>query len=643
MLAFFRRRKWLWVILIAVFSVALVVSLVPMGTTLDHIHITGNVATVGSEAVTATEFHAAYHNALTQVGLDVTPEILQAIGFETQVVNQLVDQNVLISEAKRLGLNVSAMEIERRILQIPELQVNGAFIGLLDYQNILAANGMTIMEFENTTRNDILREKLFNFLTAAATVSDEEVEIEYRYQNERVRLDYVVLDGPSLEDEVELTEAEQREYYEKNGGRYRVPEKRRVRYVFVDTNTIEAEAQILEEELLEYYEERQVEYLIPPSVRVQHILFGTQGKTMEEVAEIRDRATDVLERAKAGEDFGDLAREFSEDGSASAGGDLGTFGPGQMVPEFEDVAFSLGEGATSNLVETQFGIHIIRVNEKQEGRTQPLEEVRASIESILKFQKANDLAANLSQTIAVELIGNDDFEAVAQAHDGAEVRETGLLARGEGFPGLADTAALENRIFSMALNEIGTGVPVSNGHVIASVVEIEEAREASFEEALEQVEGDLRTEKSQELARERSVELEQMLEEGRALEDAAGTLGLEVQTSGLLTRDGSIEDFGSTTELDDQIFTMEAGATGRPVTVAGKTIAFAVTQKEDIDPELMQVAFDGLQADLLLRKQRQLFEAYSLEVRNRMELDDEISVNLRMVEEILRGDGHIQY
>ena len=640
MLAFFRRQKWLWVVLIAIFSFALIISLVPMTGTLDHVHFTTDVARVGTEAVSAVEFQNAYYNAVNQMGAGVTPEILEAIGFETQIVDQLINQYAMIAEAKRLGLDVSAAEIERSILENPSFrEENGAFIGLTRYQDLLIQNGYTVVDFEGLIRNELLMAKLFSYLTAAATVSDEDIEAEYRYQNERAQLDYLVLDGASLGGQVELTDDELDQHYQTNIARYNVPEKRRARYVHIDTLRIQNGLELPEDEVLEYYEERQQEYSIPASARAQHILFQTLDKTDEEIEEIRSRALEVLDRAQSGEDFGDLAREFSEDPSAAAGGDIGTFGPGLMPPEFEIAAFGLGVGGTSDLVETEFGMHIIRVNEKEEERTRPLEEVRASIESILKSQEAAIQAAALSQRVAVALVGDDDLETVAEAH-GAEVRETGLMMQGEPFDGLFETAELELRLFSMSLNEIGTAVSVGNGYVVPTLVEIEPSRRSTFEEAADQVRNELIAERASELATERTVELREMVDEGESLETIASAIGLEIETSEMITRDGSIDAFGATSELDAQIFSLDPGVMGTPVTIGGRTIAFLVREREDVDPEALEAVSDDLREELLTLKRSQLFDSYGQEVRTRMEQDGEIEVDDALVEEILSGTGH---
>jgi peptidyl-prolyl cis-trans isomerase D len=642
MLTFFRTRKWLWVVLIAVFSLALIVSLVP-GSFGPELVVSGNVAEVGSEVVTAAEFQTAFHGYMDQVGGELTPEMLSAFGFDTQVMDQLINQYVMIAEAKRLGLDAAPAEIQTLILQNAAFQENGQFIGLQRYQDLLAQNGLTVEDFENSIRDQILMEKLYTFLTAPMSVSDEEIEAEYRYSNEQAQLDYFVIDGPAVEAQIELEEDELLAYYEENAARYTVPEKRRAKYVFVDSIQVRSEVIVSDDELLAAYNARITEFEIEPRATAQHILFRTQEKTAEEIDAIRELATDVVERAKAGEDFGELAMEYSDDTSAQFGGDLGSFGPGQMVPPFEQAAFAMGPGATSDLVETQFGIHIIRVNDIQEGRTQTFEEVRPIIEGTLRLDIATDVAAGRAQAIAVALVTNDDVEAVAAEH-GAQVRETDLIARGDVMSGLTDTAALENRIFAMGLDEVGTAVEVANGHVIPVVTEIQESRPATYDEATGEVTDDLRFERAADLADLKVTEVQDLIEGGESLEAAAEAAGLEVLISQPLTRDGSIPEFGSTTELDNQIFSLEPGTPGTPVTVAGRTIAFAVAEREELDSLELQVLLPNLRTEMLDLRKAQMFSAYGEDVRTRMQVSGEISINesrmARAAEAALIGHVH---
>src|SRR5207248_293657 len=210
----------------------------------------------------------------------------------------------------------------QKILENPVFRENGTFIGSGRYQAILAQNNLTVDQFESEVGNEILTDKLRSFVTAAIQVTNQEVEEEYKRRNEKAKLQYFVVDAAKLEDKVTPTDAEQHEYYDKNKAKYTVNEKRKAKYVFLEALKLRPQVTISDDELRQYYEQHRSEYTLPERVKAQHILFKTQGKSPEEIAKIKEKAQQVLERAKKGEDFSSLAKQFSEDTTAAAGGDL---------------------------------------------------------------------------------------------------------------------------------------------------------------------------------------------------------------------------------------------------------------------------------------------------------------------------------
>src|SRR5207249_3358457 len=153
-----------------------------------------------------------------------------------------------------------------------------------------------------------------------------------------------------------------------------------------------------------------------------------------------------------------------------------------MVPEFDKVAFSMEPGAISNLVTTQFGIHIIKVNEKQDARARPFEEMKEAVRPIVSTRKAEQHASEEAQQIAVELATNKDLKAVADKHK-AEVKDTPMVEQGGSIPELGTSGELTKRMFSMNKGEIGTAIQVERGYVIPQLGEIQAAHPASFDEA----------------------------------------------------------------------------------------------------------------------------------------------------------------
>jgi peptidyl-prolyl cis-trans isomerase D len=630
MLDFMRRKrsslKWVFVIIILIFSASLVVGLIPGFGDYSGVGTTDDVAEVGDTAITAREFQAAYRNYIDGMRGQISPEMLRAFRFERQILDSLINRYVVIEEANRLGLTASDSEIEQEILKIPAFREAGNFIGRAAYQAILTQNNLTIADFESGVRNKLLEDKLRSLITAGVKLTDKEVEEEYRRRNEKAKIDYFVLDPMKLEAKVTVTEQDQRDYFEKNKATYTINEKRKAKYIFLESLKLRSQIKVSDDELRQYYDEHKVEYTLPARARAQHILFRTQDKSPEEIEKIREKAREVLERARKGEDFAALAKQFSEDSTASNGGDLGDFGRGQMVPEFENAAFGLSPGGISDVVQTQFGMHIIKLNEKQEQRERPFDELKEAIRPIVETRKAEQRANELGQVIAVDLVNNKDLNAVAAKH-GAEVKETPLMEQSGTIPELGNAAALAQRMFTLSKDEIGTAIPVERGYVIPQLVEIAPAHPATFEEVKDKVATDTKAEKARQLADEQGKQVQELIKSGKDLAAAAKAVGGEIKTSELMTRGASLVEFGSIAEIDKEMFSLPLGKTGTPITIANKTLAFAVKERQDIVADEMKKSMDSLRTEMLPQRREQYFGAYIQEARKRMEANNEITIN----------------
>jgi peptidyl-prolyl cis-trans isomerase D len=624
--------KWVWVILIFIFSVTLVTLYIPFGD-LPNVSIGNDVASIGHDSISAHEFQAAYRNYVDRMRGQLSPEMLKAFRFDRQIMDALVTRHVMTEEAKRLGLTASPGEIEQKILENPVFRENGTFIGRNRYQQILAQNNLSIDEFENDVANEILADKFRSFVAGSVLVTDKEAEEEYKRRNEKAKIDYFIVDATKLEDKVSPTDQELHESYDKNKTKYTVNEKRKAKYIFASSLKLRSQVTVSDDELRQYYEQHKNEYILPERVKAQHILFKTTGKSPEEVEKIKDKARQVLERAKKGEDFGTLAKQFSEDSSASTGGDLGEFGHGQMVPEFDKAAFSLGVGAISDLVQTQFGVHIIKVNGKQEARERPFEEVKEAIRPIIETRKAEQKASELGQQIAVELVNNKNLDAVAMKL-GAEVKETPLMEQNERIPDLGNATDFTRRMFTMGKGEVGTAIQVERGYVVPQLTDIVASHPASFEEAQPRVLADVKSDKAKQLATDKAKQLEDLLKNGKDLAATAKTVGAEFKTSDLLGHGASIADFGSIAEVDKDMFSLPLGKPGKPVTIAGKTLAFAVKERKEVDPAEMKKSLDQMRTELLPGRREQYFNAYIQEVRKRMEAGKQIKINESVVNQI---------
>jgi peptidyl-prolyl cis-trans isomerase D len=638
MLSFMRRQrsnlKWVLVALIVALAGSMVIGLIPSLGDFGTASVTSDVAEVGSETVSAVEFQTTYANYVKNMQQQLTPEIRKAFGFDRQILEYLISQKVILAEAKRLGLEVSDEEIAQNILTNPMFQSAGSFIGKDRYEAFLLQNGIRAEQYEGSLRNELMAGKVMSFVTGGVSVDDKEVEEEYKKRNEKAVLSYFVVDPTKLEAKVSLSDQDLKDFHEKNKAKYNVLEKRKSRYVLVDIIKYRVAAKADDAELKAYYDQHAEEYRLPEQVTAQHILFKTENKKPEEIEAIRKKAADVLERAKKGEDFAKLAMEFSEDTSAKTGGNLGTFGRGAMVPEFEQAAFTLGVGAISDLVRSQFGFHIIKVNEKQEGRLRPFEEIKGAISPLVLFNKGKEEARKVAEQIALELVSNKDLNAVAAKH-GATVKEAPLVEQNQPVAELGNSQPYVAKIFTLDKDAIGTAIEVQNGYAIPQVTEIQPAHPASFEEAKAKVTADAKAEKARQMATEIAAKIQEQIQADKGdLAALAKSAGAEIKTSEKITRNGSLPEFGAITERNQDIFTLPLGKVGPSTTSGGKTLVFSVKEREAINPEEMKKAMDGLRTELLNAKRERYFAAFVKEAQKKMEDAKEISINESVMAQI---------
>ena len=256
-------------------------------------------------------------------------------------------------------------------------------------------------------------ERLQAAVTEWITVSDQEVAEEHRRRNEKVKVDLVAFRGDDYRDQVEVTDADIQLLYDEESNRYQEPEKRKLRFLLIDESVLRDSVTPRDDAIQQYYDINISQYSTPGQVRASHILLRIEGK---EEADVEARAAELVAEARNGADFAELARQHSEDEATSEnGGDLGLFGRGRMVSEFEAVAFDLDVDAISDPVKSPFGFHVIKVTEKQEETTQSLEAVRESIADTLKQEGASARSRALAQAIAAEVSTPEDLERAASS------------------------------------------------------------------------------------------------------------------------------------------------------------------------------------------------------------------------------------
>ena len=358
-------------------------------------------------------------------------------------------------------------------------------------------------------------------------------------------------------------------------------------------------------------------------MRASHILLRTEGA---DEAEIEARAAELVVQARAGADFAELARQHSNDEETSEnGGDLGLFGRGRMVPEFETAAFALDVDAISEPVKSLFGFHIIKVTEKQEESRQPLDEVRESIADTLKRERASARSSALAQSIAVEVSTPDDLDRAASAR-GLEVQESGFAAPGEPILGLGLASAVSAQAFQMELNQVSGPISTPTGPAFVTVIERQDPFVPPLEDVRARVSEDVLRRKALTLAQVKAEEAASALQQAEDFARAAEEADLTVATSTLITRGSPFPEVGIDAAVEAVAFELPVGGVSGVVEAAAAAVVVRVAERQDVTPEELADARDDLRTELLQTRQNQFYSSYLTAAQERLPIDVDTAV-----------------
>jgi len=467
---------------------------------------------------------------------DAADQMLAQIDLPTQALNQMINERGIEILAKQLGLVVSDTELAQNIYRIPAFQVNGRF-DRQRYIQLLHRNRMTPSEFEAEQRRELLSNKLRHLIFSTVKVSDGEVFEEWQGRNDKVSLNFVKLPAKQVEQEINFTDEEVKAHFEANRDKFQVPEMRKVDTLVLSPDDYTGDVEISDAEIDEFYNKNIERFTHEEEVKASHILVKVEpGAAQEEKDAARAKAEGLLKQIKDGADFAELAKAVSDDpGTKNNGGDLNWFGRGKMVPAFDDAAFSLQPGELSEVVETNFGFHIIKVVDKRPQGVQPVEEVRDLIESALSHERAQELAMTKAKELRALINKGESLMDFGKERD-LKVATSSFFALDTPVPGLADGFAATRMAFSMAEGEISE--PISGGGAVylMQLTHIVKEHAAELVEVDDKVRADMRKTRIENLLKEKAAGLVAMLRAGQSLEAVAKAYDLEVENTDMFTR-----------------------------------------------------------------------------------------------------------
>lgn len=441
---------------------------------------TGNTAAkVGNVEIGRGEFEQAYQNERNRMqaqlgdyfsNLLADPSYVET--FRKSVLDRMVNDVLLEQHAESLGLRVSDSQVRTMILEMPQFQVDGKFDQEI-YQASLRRAGFNPESFAEYLRRDLVRNQLLTAIQASDFSLPGEVETQSKLLTQTRDIKTVVLPLADFAKNVELSEEDINGYYKDHAERYTRPEQVKVAYIELSAQQLKETVNVSDEQAKQYYQEHLDKYSSQAQRRVSHILIEGDDEA---------KAQSILDELNAGADFAKLAEEKSDDfGSASEGGSLGWIERDVMDPAFEEAAFALvNVGDVTGLVKSDFGYHIIKLDEVKPPVVQPYEEVAASIKSELRDQQAVDQFYELQTELEkVAFESPDSLDDAAKAIN-AKIQTTDFISQVDA-PELLNSPAIIQAILSPEVKEDGLNsevIEVAPEHVI--VVRVEDSRDETL-------------------------------------------------------------------------------------------------------------------------------------------------------------------
>ncbi|PFG45926.1 peptidyl-prolyl cis-trans isomerase D [Vibrio sp. ES.051] len=574
-----------------------------------------SAAKVGNTEIPRGEFEMAYQNERNRMQTQLGDYFSQMLAdpayvesFRKSVLDRMINDVLLDQQAEALGLRISDTQVRSMILEMPQFQSNGQFDQDI-YQASLRRAGFSPDTFAEYMRRELVREQLLNALQTSEFTLPGEVQAEGKLFTQTRDIRTVTIDLAEFAKNIELTEEEIQEYYQTNPDNFTRPEQVKVAYIELSAEALKKQVTVSDEDVRKYYDENLDKYSSEEQRRVAHILVEGDDEA---------KAQAVLDALNAGANFATLAQEKSDDfGSAENGGDLGWIERDVMDPSFEDAAFALkNPGDISGLVKSDFGYHIIKLEDLKNSVAKPFSEVSAEIKQEMADQQAVDQFYELQNELERVAFEYPDSLYDASQAVNQEVKTTDFISQIDA-PEVLRTPAVMQAILSPEVKEDGLNseaIEIAPEHII--VVRVEDMRDETIlplEKVKDQVVAELSRVKAEQDALELGTKVVAALKEGNTEVLAENNLAF-----------GEQETVDRRDPLATTVFAMAKPVDGKPV----------YGQSKDLEGNIVIIELDAVSAEL----DSELEEQVAMQMQRASSQQD-----LSSVLAVLRANTDIEY
>jgi peptidyl-prolyl cis-trans isomerase D len=537
-----------------------------------------------------------------------------------------VERAVLAHEADKLGLRVSDDDLRRYLQNGPYSQYlfpGGKFIGQEQYINFVdSAFHRPYLEFEKELKSDLELQRLQALVTGGVSVSDSAVRAQYLQTGTKVKFDYAVISGSDIKATINPSDAELQAFFKSSTARYAnaIPETRKISFISFDSSSLPGgQAQVTDADIQAYYNAHLDQYKTPEQVKTRHILI-TVAKDADAKTDAagKAKAEDVLKQLRAGGNFADLAKKYSDDpGSKDQGGELPMIPTSGLDPAYAQAAMALNPGQTSGLVRSSFGYHIIQTEAKDTAHVKTLAEVKPAIVEQVQTQKSAAAAQGYAAQLAAEAKKNG-LDKTAAAHN-LHVVTTDYVAKTGIIPSLPDSSGLLAAAFDAAKGAAPQTASTGEGYAVFQVTDIKAAHAPDFADYKPHILDDYRAQKAPELLNEQLIKLSDRAKALGDLHKAAAEMKLPVKTSDLVGRDAQVADIGALSGAASVVFTMPKGGISGPINEGVNGAVLELTDKQEPSADEIAKNFDATKEKLLDQQRQEAFSVFVDSMMNRYE------------------------
>jgi peptidyl-prolyl cis-trans isomerase D len=490
---------------------------------------------------------------------------------------------------------------------------------------------MSVDDFEESVRHDITIQRLRAYVTAGLTVSPKEAREQYLKNGTKIKFEYAVISTDDLRKSINPSDADLEAFFKKNQSRYAnaVPEERTISYFAFTPNDVPGGVQQpTQQEIEAYYNAHKAEYSIPEQAKSRHILIQVpQGADAKADAAAKAKAEGILKQIQSGANFADLAKKNSDDpGSKNSGGELGFAQRGHMVPESDSAIFSQKIGDTK-IVKSQYGYHIVQVEERNPAHAQSLNEVLPTIQATLLRQKSTAAQDAYAKALTSEAIKNG-LEKTAAAHHLQLVTTPPVNGAGV-IPSLPDGSQLISRAFAAKASDPPQSAPTGEGFAVFQVKSVIPAHAPNFADWKSHVADDYRNEQVPALMSQKTAELAAKAKAENDLAKAAKEVGASLKTSDLVDQSGQVPELGAVGQVAPQLFQMTPGTISGPIN-AGRTgvVAKLLDKQQPSDADIAK-NLDQTRDQILEQKRQEAFEIFANSIISDYKKHNRVRINAK--------------